>query len=161
MRFQNILVGVAAVALGAGVQAEQVKPKTAPATQPAGTVPDEATAKTAVQPDQAQPAQTQPAQTQPTATDQTSATTSASADASASQVKAATAADVKSGVEVYDQKGGRVGKVESVSAKGAVINTGTARASIPVSSFAKNDKGLVLAMTKTELETAAKKKSPK
>lgn len=156
MRFQlNFLAGAAAILLSAGAQAEQANPKSAPATQPAGTVPDEATAKTMVQPTAAQPA----------ATDQTTTTTtttiSPSTETSSSQMKAATAADLKSGVEVYDQKGVRVGKIESVNAKGAVVNTGTARASIPVSSFAKNDKGLVLGMTKAELETAAKKKSPK
>lgn len=152
MRFQqNILAGAAAIVFSAGAQAEQANPKSAPTTQPAGTVPDEATAKTVVQPTPAQPA----------APDQATATTSASTETSSSQMKAATAADLKGGVEVYDQKGVRVGKIESVNTKGAVVNTGTARASIPVSSFAKNEKGLVLGMTKAELETAAKKKSPK
>ena len=59
--------------------------------------------------------------------------------------QAATAADVKAGVSVYDQNGGVVGKVDSVSSKGAVVNTGKVKAAIPVSSFAKNDKGLVIA----------------
>ena len=54
-----------------------------------------------------------------------------------------------------------VGKVESVSSKGAVINTGTVKAAIPVSSFAKNDKGLVIAMNKAEIDAAAKKSAAK
>ena len=47
-------------------------------------------------------------------------------------------------VEVYDQTGALVGKVDSVSAKGAIVNTGKARAEIPLASFGKNDKGLVV-----------------
>ena len=48
------------------------------------------------------------------------------------------------GVEVYDQSGALVGKVDSVSSDGAIVNTGKARAEIPLSSFGKNDKGLVV-----------------
>ena len=73
----------------------------------------------------------------------------------------ATAADVKAGLSVYDQKGGVVGKISSVSGANAVIDTGTTRAQIPISSFAKSDKGLVISMTKSELEAAAKKSPPK
>jgi hypothetical protein len=73
----------------------------------------------------------------------------------------ATAADVKAGVAVYDQKGGEVGKIKSVSGENAVVDTGTIRAQVPISSLAKNDKGLVISMTKAELEAAAKKSPPK
>jgi hypothetical protein len=66
-----------------------------------------------------------------------------------------TKADVKKGVAVYDAKGGRIGKIESVSGENAVVSTGTARASIPISSFAKNDKGLMLATTKAEINAQA------
>lgn len=69
---------------------------------------------------------------------------------------AATAADVQAGAEVRDTDGNVVGTIESVDANGAVIATGEARVQIPVSSFAKSDKGLVIAMTKAELEAAAK-----
>ncbi|PWG02600.1 hypothetical protein [Sphingosinicella humi] len=69
---------------------------------------------------------------------------------------AATAADVQAGAEVRDTDGNVVGTIESVDANGAVIATGEARVQIPVSSFAKDDKGLVIAMTKAELEAAAK-----
>jgi hypothetical protein len=88
-------------------------------------------------------------------------TTGTAATTQTPQITAATAADVKAGVSVYDQKGGLVGKVESVSAKGAVVSTGSARALIPVSSFAKNDKGLVMSMTKAELEAASPKTTAK
>jgi hypothetical protein len=83
------------------------------------------------------------------------------AAAGAGDVKAVTAADVKTGATVNDTKGNPVGKIESVSADAAVVSTGTARAEIPLTSFARNEQGLVIAMTKAELEAAAKKKSPK
>ena len=155
MHFQlNILAGIAVLALPAGAQAMQLPPAKAPATQPAGTVPDEASAganaKTGSQ-----------AQSQTPESNEATSTASTSAQASSSEVKVASAADVKSGITVYDQSGGIVGKIDSVSAKGAVVNTGKVKASIPVSSFAKNNKGLVLSMTRAELEAAAKKKSPK
>jgi hypothetical protein len=59
-------------------------------------------------------------------------------------------------VAVNDQDGGTVGKIDSVSGTQAVVDTGTVRAKVPISSFAKNDKGLVISMTKAELEAAAK-----
>ena len=94
----------------------------------------------------AQAASARPAQTQ-------SATTVAT--------QAATAADVKAGVSVYDTKGGLVGKIDSTSGADAVVDTGATRAKIPISSFAKNDKGLVMSMTKAELDAAAKQAAPK
>lgn len=75
--------------------------------------------------------------------------------AAGTQVEAAVAADVTAGAEVRDTDGNMVGTIESVDANGAVISTGKARVQIPVSSFAKNDEGLVIAMSKAELEAAA------
>ena len=122
------------------------------ATQPANGTPQSTTSQTTstttVKPDEPGAATTTTTTTQP-ATDQTGAT-----------VTAATTADVKAGVPVYDSKGGVVGKIESVSAKGAVVSTGKAKALIPVSSLGKNDKGLVVSMTKTELEAASAKSAP-
>ena len=136
---------------------------------PATAAPDEAAPPSTAAPGQTgtTPGQAQtspgeaseitPAQTgttpsgQPVPSDQAQAT---------GQVTAATAADVKAGVAVFDQKGGEVGKVESVSAKGAVVSTGKARAEVPVSSLGKNDKGLVISMTRAELEAASAKSTP-
>ena len=81
----------------------------------------------------------------------------ADAPADTGQVKAATSADIKAGAAVYDPKGGTVGKVESVAADGVVVSTGSVRAKIPAKSLGKSDKGLVIAMTKSEFEAAAKK----
>ena len=98
-----------------------------------------------------------PAQTGTTPSGQTTGNVAAPA------LTAATAADVKAGVSVYDQKGKLVGTIDSVTADGAVVSTGKVKASIPVSSFAKGDNGLVISMTKAEIDAAAKSKttSPK
>jgi hypothetical protein len=96
----------------------------------------------------------------PTTTTTTS-TTEPATDQTGAAVTTATAADVKAGVPVFDQKGALVGKIESVSSKGAVVSTGKARAVVPVTSFGKNDKGLIISMTKAELDAASAKSAPK
>jgi len=99
------------------------------------------------------PAESQPPMTSdPSATDQPAATQTG-------QVTQATAADIKAGVSVYDQTGTLVGKVDSVGADGAIVNTGEARAEVPLSSFGKSDKGLVVSVTKAELDAQAKKET--
>ena len=121
--------------------------------QPANGTPQSATSQTTstttVKPDEPGAATTTTTTTTQPATDKTGAT-----------VTTATAADVKVGVPVFDQTGGVVGKVESVTAKGAVVSTGKAKASVPISSFGKNDKGLVISMTKAELDAASAKSTP-
>jgi preprotein translocase subunit YajC len=87
------------------------------------------------------------------------AATGTGATATASTATAATAADVKAGATVVDQQGGTVGTIESVDANGAVISTGKARVQIPVTSFAKNERGLVISLTKAQLEAEASKPS--
>ena len=67
----------------------------------------------------------------------------------------ATAADVHAGVQVRDQTGGMVGTIESVDATGAVVATGTARAKLPLTSFGRNSQGLVISLTRAQLEAAA------
>jgi hypothetical protein len=104
-----------------------------------------------MQPTTAAPA-TQPQSTTPAQSDATAQT----ATTTAATTKA-TKADVKTGASIFDTSGNSVGKIESVSAKGAVLNTGKVKVTVPISSLAKSDKGLVIAMTKTEIEAAAKK----
>jgi hypothetical protein len=58
---------------------------------------------------------------------------------------------------VFDQAGASVGTIESVDASGAVLSTGTVKVRVPVTAFAKGDKGLVIGMTKAQIEAAAKK----
>jgi hypothetical protein len=109
----------------------------------------------------------QPPSSNPTAQEPQSSTGSstgltrqANPPADTAQVAPATAADVKAGVTVHDQKGGVVGKIESVDSEGAVVSTGTTKAKIPLSAIGKGDKGLMIAMTKSELDAAAKEKKP-
>lgn len=84
----------------------------------------------------------------------------ARAEATGAEVVAATPADIKAGDTVRDKAGAVVGKIESVDASGAVIATGKSRVQIPVGSFGKNNQGLVIAMSKAELDAAAAAKSP-
>jgi hypothetical protein len=85
----------------------------------------------------AAPAFAQASQTQPAAP--------ASAPASAT-------AGITVGASVVDTKGQPVGTIESVSGTNAVLSTGTAKASIPFSSFAKGPNGLVIGISKADLE---------
>lgn len=98
--------------------------------------------------------QTEQTTSEPGATDQPAATPTG-------QMTKATAADIKAGASVYDQTGTLVGKVDSVDANGALVNTGKARAQIPLSSFGKNDKGLVVSATKADLDAKARETKPK
>jgi hypothetical protein len=118
---------------------------------PAQSATSQTTSTTTVAPDETG---------KPTATT-TTTTTEPAKDQTGATVTAATAADVKAGVPVFDSKGGVVGKIDSVTASGAVVNTGTAKASVPLASFGKNDKGVVISMTKAEINAAAKAGVPK
>ena len=59
------------------------------------------------------------------------------------------------GARVYDPEGAEVGTVESVQGDIVTVNTGSARAGLPTRAFAVREKGLTIAMTKVQLETAA------
>lgn len=164
MRMQvHSLAGVLALAIATAAAAQN----TAPPTQQPTTVPDEPGTPPSTAPGQpTSPGQspTTPGQAStgtPPATGQTPSGNPVPDQAQASELAKATAADVKAGMSVYDAKGGLVGKVVSSTAKGVVVDTGSVRASVPLSSLAKGDKGLVVGMTKAELEAAAKKSSPK
>ena len=84
----------------------------------------------------------------------TPSTAGATAAADASATAAATQADLKAGAAVYDSAGATVGTIQSVTATGAVVASGKLRAEIPVASFAKSSRGLVIGITKAEFEAA-------
>lgn len=69
--------------------------------------------------------------------------------------------EVKVGATVYDQQGGEVGKVEKVEGGAAVVNTGKNTAALPTSGFGKNAKGLLLSMTREQLDAAVEAASAK
>jgi len=122
-------------------------------TQPATTTAQPTTTDTQAPTTTQTTTQTQQTTTtEPVATDQAAATQTGA-------VAKATAADIKAGASVYDETGALVGKVVSVNADGAVVNTGVVRAQIPLSSFGKNDKGLVISATKGDLDAQAKKET--
>jgi hypothetical protein len=58
------------------------------------------------------------------------------------------------GAKVYDPQGGEVGAIEKVDGANAVVYTGTKRATLPVSAFAKNEKGLLISMSQAQLNAA-------
>ncbi len=105
---------------------------------------------------QAQPPaqQTPPAQSEAQPPAQANAQAQPSAQAGATRI--ATAADVTAGAQVRDTAGAPVGTVETVDADSAVVTTGAVRADIPIASFGHNGQGLVLAMTREQLEAAAR-----
>jgi hypothetical protein len=94
-----------------------------------------------------------------TATDSAATTTTAQASTTSDQPVAVSKADVRTGATVRGSDGSAVGKIESVSADAAVVSTGKAKAQIPFTSFGKTDKGLVIAMSKSQFEAAASGKS--
>lgn len=155
-----IAVSVAAISTVAAAQTMPPSSTTTTTTTTQQPMPDE---PTTTSPSTTAPGQMQttPGQTQATPGAASQATPAQTGATPSGQTVAATAADLKSGTSVYDQKGGLVGKIDSVSSAGAVLNTGTVRATIPATSFAKNDKGLVISMTKAEIDAEGKKASPK
>ena len=154
--------GVVALMTSAAVtaQAQPAIPPTTPA-QPGATAPGQ----TQSTPGQAQTTPGEASTMTPAQTGQTpsgqSVPNAAASQPQAGQLTTATLADAKEGVSVFDQKGGKVGKIVSATAKGVVVDTGTVKAAIPLSSFGKSDKGLVISMTREEIDAAAKKKSGK
>ena len=78
------------------------------------------------------------------------------ADGPADAPSAVTISDVTEGSAVRDTAGGLVGTVESVDETGAVVSTGRLRAKLPFSSFARNSAGLVISLTKAQLEAEAR-----
>ena len=72
--------------------------------------------------------------------------------AAATAAAPAAAPAVTVGDSVSDTTGAPVGTIESVSGGNAVLSTGVAKAAIPVASFAKGPNGLVIGITKADLE---------
>ena len=102
-----------------------------------------------------------PAAQSSTTTTTTSTAQGAEAVDQASATTPATAADVKKGASVYDKNGDLVGTIDSVTGQSAVVSTGKVKATVEMSGFGKNDKGLVILMTKAEIEAAASAQKPK
>ena len=166
----KLLAAVAAIALPAGLaSAQSAAPGGGAARPTTGAVPPPvqtpSTANTATEDAQAATEATttaptgQPPAAQPAATAQ--ASTQAQAAATTPPVRLATAADLRTGVQVRDQNGALVGTVESADATGAVVSTGTVRARLALASFGANGQALVISMTRAQLEAAATHAAPR
>lgn len=79
----------------------------------------------------------------------------APATAPAGGAPASATATVATGATVYDTSGGVVGTIASTDGTNAVIDTGTNKAAVPLTSLGKGAQGPVLAMTKAQLDAAA------
>jgi len=64
-------------------------------------------------------------------------------------------AAVTAGAPVFDQTGGTVGKIDTVDGQFAVLATDKSKVRLPLTSFAKGDKGLIIGMTKDQIDSAA------
>ncbi len=62
---------------------------------------------------------------------------------------------VKAGATIHDTNGGVVGTIAEVNGDLVVVDTGSNKVSLPVSSFGSDAKGPVLALTKAQLDAAA------
>ena len=86
------------------------------------------------------------------------ATASAPALAQAATEAAApatTAAAVVAGATVYGSDGNPVGTIDKVENGTALINSGTAKAALPLDKFGTSDKGPTIGFTKAQFEAAA------
>lgn len=79
----------------------------------------------------------------------------APAPAGAATATATAGASAAAGATVYDTAGGVVGTIASTDGTNAVIDTGTVKAAVPVTSLGAGAKGPTLAMTKAQLDAAA------
>ncbi|WCT74221.1 hypothetical protein PQ455_03035 [Sphingomonas naphthae] len=75
--------------------------------------------------------------------------------------QADTAAAITPGAAVADAQGGAVGKIEAVEGDFVTVATASnVKAKLPKTAFAKGPNGLVIGMTATQLEEAAKGSTP-
>ena len=152
-----MLLASAALLLPAAAVAQETKPATSPTTAP--TAPPQSTApgQTETTPGQQQTTPGEASDMTPAVTGQTPSgqTTGQTQTVATEKVSKA---DVKAGATVFDSAGDRVGTIKSVSAKGAVLDTGKVKVTIPLTSLAKSEKGLLVGMSKAEIEAAARKK---
>lgn len=85
--------------------------------------------------------------------------TSPASQAGTVEATPATDADLAKGATVNDPAGQPVGTIDSISDAGVVLAVGEQRIQVPKKVIGKTDSGLVIAVTRAQLE-AASKKSP-
>jgi len=75
------------------------------------------------------------------------------ASAQTAQPAPAAAAQPAVGASVYGSDGALIGTVERISGQNAILAVGNFRVPVPFDRFGKSDKGLSLAMTRTQFDT--------
>ena len=153
-----ILLGAALLLpLAAGAEAQKGPPMTTPPTSPQSTAPGQmgtAPGQMGTTPGQQQTTPGEAKDLTPAVTGQTpSGQTVPSAQAAP---EATSQVPVTKGATVYDTDGNIVGKILSVDSKGAVVTTGTARATIPLSGFSQGTRGLTISRTRDQIEATSK-----
>ena len=78
----------------------------------------------------------------------------------AAGAKAEQKAAVTQGATVVDSAGVQIGTVSSVDAQYAVVDMTSAKVKLPLTAFATKDSGLMVGMTKAQLEAAANAAAP-
>lgn len=81
-------------------------------------------------------------------------------DQAAAGAKAQQKAAVTQGATVVDSAGEQIGKISSVDAQYAVVDMASAQVKLPLTAFATKDSGLMVGMTKAQLEAAANAAAP-
>ncbi|WP_156679824.1 hypothetical protein [Sphingomonas profundi] len=81
-------------------------------------------------------------------------------DAAATAAAAKTAASVTAGASVKDTSGGSVGTIKSVEGEYALLDTTKVQVKLPLSAFAAQGDGLIVSMTKAQIEAAAAASTP-
>jgi preprotein translocase subunit YajC len=88
------------------------------------------------------------------------AMTRAQLDQAAAGAKAERKAAVTQGANVVDSAGEQVGTVSSVDAQYAVVDMADAQVKLPLNAFSVKDNGLMVGMTKAQLEAATNAAAP-
>lgn len=67
---------------------------------------------------------------------------------------------VTAGAAVSDTTGAAVGTIDMIANGNATINTGTTKVAVPLSAFAKGPNGLMIGLTRSQLEAAVAQAKP-
>ena len=81
-------------------------------------------------------------------------------DAAASSAAAAAAAKITAGAAVKDTAGGSVGTIKSIEGEFALLDTSAVQVKLPLTAFAASGDGVVVSMTKAQIEAAAAASKP-
>lgn len=96
-----------------------------------------------------------------TTTDATApAATTTTTTTAAASFPGANGAQIKAGDTIYDPAGEVVGTVKSVDATAATVSTGMVTVALPLTGIGPAPKGLVIALTKAQVEAQAKAATP-